>query len=336
MASDITDSVISHVFRRAMTQPGLIDSDDTSVVFIDLSRLQRRLNDVAAAFPPGTLHTVAVKANPLPSILRHLVEWGAGLEVASLPELHLALNAGCPPNRIVFDSPAKTMDELRFALSAGVSINADSMQEIERIASLRAESPENCGSKHGVIGLRINPQAGVGSIAATSVAGEYSKFGVPIRECRDDNYPVLSGVCWLTGIHLHIGSQGCDLALLLQGVENVYNLVLEIDDRLRVAGTGRRHHSIRYRRRVAGVVSPAERPDPGGRVCRQSETAMSGVVLRALSCGDGIRPLSACGIGVGGQPGGVCQGMRRDPDGDHSSRSGHVSPEMLLPGRLAP
>lgn len=238
MASDITDSAISHVFQRALAQPGLIGSADTSVVFTDLSRMQRRLNDVAEAFPTGTLHAVAVKANPLPSILKHIVEWGAGLEAASLPELHLALNTGCEPERIVFDSPAKTFDELRFALSVGVNINADSLDEIDRIASLRAELSEETKCRHGVIGLRINPQVGVGSIATTSVAGEYSKFGVPIRECRDDIIRCYQEYDWLTGIHLHIGSQGCDLALLLQGVETVYNLAFEIDDRLRMAGTG--------------------------------------------------------------------------------------------------
>ena len=240
MPSDNSDSAISRGFRRALAQPGLVDSGDTSLVFYDMERLQERLADVTAAFPPATLHAVAIKANPIPAILKRLVEWGSGLEAASLPELHLALNAGCRPERIVFDSPAKTMDELRFALSAGVNINADSLEEIGRIASVKAESPEKYALKHGVIGLRINPQAGTGSIAATSVAGEYSKFGVAIRECREEIIRCYLEYDWLTGIHLHIGSQGCDLALLLDGVETVYRLALDIDDRLRMAGTGRR------------------------------------------------------------------------------------------------
>jgi diaminopimelate decarboxylase len=128
-----------------------------------------------------------------------------GAEVASLPELELALDAGLPPGRIVFDSPAKTCGELRRALALGVHLNADNFQELERIAALVAAM----GPPKGTVGLRVNPQVGAGAIAATSVAAAFSKFGLPLGECRDRIVAAFAAHPWLTGLHCHVGSQGC-------------------------------------------------------------------------------------------------------------------------------
>jgi diaminopimelate decarboxylase len=44
---------------------------------------------------------------------------GLGLEAASLVELELCIRSGCENSKIVFDSPAKTTDELIYALKLG-------------------------------------------------------------------------------------------------------------------------------------------------------------------------------------------------------------------------
>lgn len=50
----------------------------------------------------------------------------------------------------------------RYALSAGVAVNLDNLQELERTAGLIAEQPEllqpPAGQQQQLIGLRINPQ----------------------------------------------------------------------------------------------------------------------------------------------------------------------------------
>ncbi|MHC1711587.1 MAG: hypothetical protein AB9872_05470 [Solidesulfovibrio sp.] len=161
---------------------GFIREADSAVVLYDLDLLERRLAAVRQAFPPGTLHAVAVKANPLPPVLSFLHGLGAGAEVASLPELRLALHAGLPAERIVFDSPAKTEAELRLALALGVYVNADNFDELYRLEAL--------GASMGVTpraGLRVNPQVGPGRIKATSVAAPYSKFGVPLAQTPGDH-----------------------------------------------------------------------------------------------------------------------------------------------------
>ncbi|WP_245588475.1 diaminopimelate decarboxylase [Desulfocurvus vexinensis] len=194
-------------------QGGHVGPEDTALVIHDLDRLDARAREAVAAFPPGTLHAVAVKANPLPPLLRRLagLDPALGAEVASLPELELALEAGLPPGRIVFDSPAKTVAEIRHALALGVHLNADNFQELERIDAAVAEA----GAPRGTVGLRVNPQVGAGAIAATSVAGAFSKFGLPLDQCRGQIVAAFAARPWLTGLHCHVGSQGCTLEQLV-------------------------------------------------------------------------------------------------------------------------
>jgi len=201
---------------------GLFRNSDTAVILYDLGRLEQNFTTIRQAFPPGTLHAVAVKANPLPPLLAFLAGLGAGAEVASLPEIYLALDAGVPPERIVFDSPAKTEDELRLALSLGLRINADNLDELARLAALAEVTGQMPRA-----GLRVNPQVGLGRIKATSVAGQYSKFGTPLVK-RQEIKAAFARYPWLTGLHVHVGSQGCPLELLVAGVGAVYDLALEI------------------------------------------------------------------------------------------------------------
>jgi diaminopimelate decarboxylase len=215
--------------RKALAAE-MIRESDTAVVVYDLDRLEAGLAELVAAFGPQTLAAVAVKANPLPPVLAFLSGLGAGAEAASLPELHLALAAGVPAGRIVFDSPAKTLDELRLALTLGVWVNADNLEEVARLETLGASL-----GRPPAAGLRVNPQVGLGRIRATSVAGRYSKFGVPLEKRREIK-AAFARHAWLTGLHVHVGSQGCPLDLLVAGVGAVYDLAREID---REQGPGR-------------------------------------------------------------------------------------------------
>ena len=194
----------------AARQAGRFTDDTRAALFHDLDRLHARFAELSAAFPPSTLHAIAVKANPLVALLEPLVAAGAGLEAASWEEVAIARAAGCPGDRIVFDSPAKTDAELRDALALGVWLNVDHEGELARLEALGA--PANAR-----IGLRVNPQLGTGAIAFTSTVGKASKFGVPLpqAEALVRRYP------FVTGLHVHTGSQGCGLELLVAAAERV-------------------------------------------------------------------------------------------------------------------
>ena len=213
----------SSVLRRALAA-GHVSEGTPAALFHDLGRVRARIAELGACFPEGTLHAVAVKANPVVEILRALVAAGAGLEAASFEEVRLALAAGCPASRIVFDSPAKTPDELASALALGVRINVDNFDELGRIHALIGEG------EPPLVGLRVNPQVGGGSIALTSVATRSSKFGVPI-ERRAEIVSAFEAHPFLRALHVHVGSQGMPLGTLVEGVKRVYSLRAEIEAR---------------------------------------------------------------------------------------------------------
>jgi diaminopimelate decarboxylase len=202
------------IVQRALRRQ-LLDGA-TSAVFHHLGLMRSRIAALHAAFPDGTLHAVAVKANPVLEILREVVRTGTGLEAASIEEVELALAAGCPAERVVFDSPAKTIEEIQRALRWGVYLNADNFDELNRIAAARSttESPS-------IVGLRVNAMVGGGAIQHTSVSEAGSKFGVPLQSDRPQIVAAFAKHDWLSGLHVHVGSQGCHLDLLAEAAGRV-------------------------------------------------------------------------------------------------------------------
>jgi diaminopimelate decarboxylase len=159
-----------------------------------------------------------------------------------------ALRCGCPPSRIVYDSPCKTTEELRFALEAGVMVNANSLQEVERIAAVLDGFSRERYRSASVIGLRVNPMVGAGAIDALSTATATSKFGVPCRyadqvegealpegriDLREEIIAAYLKYPFLRAIMCHVGSQGMPLESMVQGAATILNLANEIDARCR-------------------------------------------------------------------------------------------------------
>ncbi|WP_208781071.1 diaminopimelate decarboxylase [Streptomyces griseorubiginosus] len=220
---------------RAAVEQGLLGPDVPIVGLLDVEGIRESAAELRAAFDAvvaaGTpvLHAFAVKATPLVPVLRLLYEEGLGAEVASPGELALARAAGVPPDRTVLDSPAKTPAELREALALGIAVNADNPQELGRIDALMRSA-----DSRSPLGIRVNPQVGGGSIAATSTATATSKFGVALRDegAREWVVRAYAERPWLTRLHAHTGSQGIPLSLMAQGVGEVYTLAEEINRRL--------------------------------------------------------------------------------------------------------
>jgi diaminopimelate decarboxylase len=212
------DQVRAAVVLTEALAAGHLGEEQPLALFVDFSALDHQLAALRAAFPSGTLHALAIKACPVAGVLKRAIEAGFGLEAASRVELELALRL-VEPARIVFDSPAKTPGEIARALRAGVGLNVDNLQELARVAAL--------GPTPGV-GLRVNPGVGLGAIAETSTAYAGSKFGVDLGLHRAE---VIAAFCrhpWLTGLHVHVGSQGCTPDLLAAGAAALAGLADEI------------------------------------------------------------------------------------------------------------
>lgn len=186
-----------------------------------LGAVRRHCEDVMVCF--------ACKANDHLAVCRILANEGAGAEVASGGELFIALRAGVPPSRIVFDGPGKSDADIRYALQNDIAlINADSPREIQRIAALAVELKTKA-----TVGLRINPGISVETHPHLSTARVDAKFGTDTEQWVTAfmEAKALEGI-ELAGLHVHLGSDIAGTDPLVKSVDSI----VEVLGRLSEAG----------------------------------------------------------------------------------------------------
>lgn len=215
-----------HIYRWAQHEQ-LIREDDHAVVFYDFDVLDNRLDYLEQAFPPETLHAVAMKSNPLFQVLQHIGRRRFGLEAASWEEVVLAHRAGLPSNHLVFDSPVKTRREITWCNdhTPGIHLNINTLQELQRIP---ADTPMS-------VGLRINPLVDPGSPDVYNVSTAASKFGIPVTQW-DAIVEAAVAHPFIRGLHLHIGSEMSRLDVHAQAVAKILDLAEAIQQARSEAG----------------------------------------------------------------------------------------------------
>ncbi|MGX6608050.1 Y4yA family PLP-dependent enzyme [Micromonosporaceae bacterium Da 78-11] len=112
----------------------------------------------------------AHKANRSSALIRELAAGDAGVDVASLGELQHALGAGFAASRIMATGP-KDRAFLWLAARTGVTVNADSSDEIEELAGIVAT--------HGLNRLRVTVRLSGFSAPGIAVLARRSRFGTP-------------------------------------------------------------------------------------------------------------------------------------------------------------
>ena len=171
----------------------------TPLYVTDLDAAAARLADWQAAFPDALI-AYAVKANPDPQLLRRLVADVAGCEVVTAVEMALAHRAGCMAERIVMNGVGKRDEELHLALGAGVLINAESLDELDRLLELARDHE---GAR---IGLRLNPEVDAGAHEHLATGAPDSKFGIPLDELPAALDRLTRARIGLASLCAHIGS----------------------------------------------------------------------------------------------------------------------------------
>lgn len=205
----------------------ILNGETSAIGVMDFDALENTITELNKAFPTPFVHTFAVKANALLEVMKKLNQTGIGAEVASPGELLIAKTAGFENHNIIFDSPAKTMADLTTCINNDIALNIDNLQELERVDSLLASNPDT----KTTIGFRINPQIGSGAISSTSTATATSKFGYALADTgnRQQLLEIYAKRPWLTSLHTHSGSQGCELELMAQGIAEIVKLAEEIN-----------------------------------------------------------------------------------------------------------
>jgi len=176
----------------------------TPLFVYDEAHLRARCREAVAAFGDGVAY--ASKAFLCVAMARLVHEEGMHLDVATGGELHVALAAGVPAERLVLHGNNKSTEELRSARAAGVGrIVIDSFDELERLAALHAED----GLVPQVL-IRATPgvEAHTHEFVRTGQVDSKFGFGVPSGDAaravgRAQDSPAVD----LVGVHMHIGSQ---------------------------------------------------------------------------------------------------------------------------------
>ncbi|HWX88175.1 MAG TPA: diaminopimelate decarboxylase [Solirubrobacteraceae bacterium] len=207
-----TGTVLSHVFplgsrlnERGHVEVGGCDTIDlarefgTPAYVVAEDDLRARAQAHAQAGRDAgheDFHVVfASKAFPCTAVLSLFAEEGLWCDVASGGELHLALNAGFVPERILMHGNAKSETELRMALKHGVGlIVIDNFDEIDRLGRLTGAGGSSSGrpdrhasradadqSAHAPTGRPAHAPVGTGPHAARS-----SRIGDGLQDHRQE------------------------------------------------------------------------------------------------------------------------------------------------------
>lgn len=146
----------------------------------------------------------SMKANSNLAVLSTLGNLGAGVDIVSGGELHRALKADIPGERIVFSGVGKTAAEMAAALDADIyCFNVESEAELRALNKIAEE--KNCIA---AVALRINPDVDAKTHTKISTGRAEDKFGIPWRDANR-LYALaakLPGIR-IAGIDMHIGSQ---------------------------------------------------------------------------------------------------------------------------------
>ncbi len=182
---------------------------------------------IKKAFAPvRPLICYSVKANSNLSILKLLVDKGAGLDIVSGGELFRAQKVDCAPQKLVYASVGKTDKEIKDAIEYGILLfNVESPAELDRINDIAADL-----STRADVALRVNPDINPKTHAYIRTGKKETKFGMDLVLVKDilinrRCYPNLN----IKGLHIHIGSQITEAKPFVNAIKKVKTLIEEVE-----------------------------------------------------------------------------------------------------------
>jgi diaminopimelate decarboxylase len=206
---------------------GLADLYGTPLYVYDEDELRARCRVYRDNFPGGVAY--ASKAFLCIAMAKLIAEEGLSLDVATGGELHVALSAGFPAERIEMHGNNKSEDELRYAIDAGVArIVVDSFDELDRLERI-ADHDGSVVAVH----VRVTPGVSADTHEHIDTGAEDSKFGFNLASgdaLAAARRAAESDALHLTGLHCHIGSQVSRLDGFERALHKMAVLVREFED----------------------------------------------------------------------------------------------------------
>jgi diaminopimelate decarboxylase len=199
-----------------------VEVGQTPFYAYDRAVMTRKVQELRAALPREIEIHYAMKANPMPEVVKHFCGLVDGIDVASAGEMDVAIAAGMSPELISFAGPGKTPTELERAVAAGIVINMESELEMRRIAEIARRT-----CVRPKVAIRANPDFEL-KTSGMKMAGGPKQFGVD-AECVPEmlrELAVLPLEFW--GFHIYSGSQNLRPDVLVESQQKTAALAIEL------------------------------------------------------------------------------------------------------------
>ena len=197
----------------------------TPLYLYDMNNIGSHLKELQDAIMDKATVYYSMKANPLLGICQYMKEKGSGVEVASKGEMFIALQAGFQPENIIFTSPGKTVEEIRYAIDNKIKlINIESLEEAQLIN-------QEAKAQNFImpIAVRVNPRVSFAN-AKIKMSGVASQFGIEEESLNDSLFSELQKLrnISLMGIQVYMGTQILNAEDLVKNTEYIIELALRL------------------------------------------------------------------------------------------------------------
>lgn len=182
----------------------LVSQFGTPLFVYDEDHIRKRCQEAVKAFPDGVSY--ASKAFLCRAIAKLVYEEGMGLDVATIGEAYIALQAGVPPNSLTLHGNNKSMEELRYASDNRIGkVVIDSFDEMQKIEQLHSTTKTPIKAL-----IRVTPGVEAYTHKYVTTGEVDSKFGFTVQNGQAGKAIEMaksSDSIDLVGLHAHIGSQ---------------------------------------------------------------------------------------------------------------------------------
>ena len=235
LCSNITRNADGALLFAGQSVSALADRYGTPLYLMDEARIRQncRMYKAAfrAAFGDKAMPLFASKACSFKQMYRIMAEEGMGVDCVSCGEIHTALEAGFPAERIWFHGDGKTDADIRYALDHGVGgFVVDGLEELE---ALNREAGAR-GVRQKIL-LRVTPGIDPHTYEAVNTGRVDVKFGVPIGTGQAFDFVRAALACphiELCGLHCHVGSMVFDESVFEDTADVMFAFMRELKDGL--------------------------------------------------------------------------------------------------------
>lgn len=204
----------------------------SSFYLLNVNKLRGNYRKILAAFKSRYENFIigySYKTNYLPYLCKELSKIGAYAEVVSRLEYDLAVKIGVDPQRIIFNGPLKTRDDIYYALKNESIINLDSLYELDFVKEYALMNPNNQVN----VGLRLNFDISENGISPLQEGYEVSRFGICVENGNlQYSLNMLKEFknIKVTGLHGHFSTKTRSVAAYRRITQNLCRIAKEYFD----------------------------------------------------------------------------------------------------------